>query len=205
MIGTGRTALAVLEVAALRAGEVVAVPAAAGGLGTLLVQAALRAGADVLALAGGPAKVAQVRSLGVGTVVDVRAEDWEEALASAVARRAPDVLLDGVGGPVGAALLAALGSGGRVVVHGWASGTPLAIDGARLAAGSLTASGGLGPRVLAGPGGIGGLRAWEERALATAAAGELVPLVERWPLADAAGAHRAMEARRTAGKVVLVP
>lgn len=51
----------------------------------------------------------------------------------------------------------------------------------------------------------GGLRALETRALAEAAAGRLRPAVQRYPLAEAAAAHRALETRGTMGKVVLEP
>ena len=51
----------------------------------------------------------------------------------------------------------------------------------------------------------GGMRDLETRALAEAAAGRLVPLVTRFPLAQAAQAHAALEARKTVGKTVLVP
>jgi NADPH2:quinone reductase len=70
MIGTGRTALAILEVAALTADDVVLVTAAAGGLGSLLVQAARNAGATVVGVAGGPAKVQRVAELGPSAAVD---------------------------------------------------------------------------------------------------------------------------------------
>ena len=70
MIGTGRTALAVLEVAALTSADVVLVTAAAGGLGSLLVQAARHAGATVVGAAGGPDKAQRVRELGADVAVD---------------------------------------------------------------------------------------------------------------------------------------
>ncbi|WP_251152132.1 zinc-binding dehydrogenase [Cellulosimicrobium sp. Marseille-Q4280] len=63
MIGTGRTAVGILDLAELTAEDVVVVTAAAGGLGTLLVQAAAATGARVVGLAGGPVKAALVRSL----------------------------------------------------------------------------------------------------------------------------------------------
>ena len=46
----------------------------------------------------------------------------------------------------------------------------------------------------------GGVRDLEERALAEAADGRLVPLVQRFALAQAAAAHKAIEARATVGK-----
>ncbi len=50
----------------------------------------------------------------------------------------------------------------------------------------------------------GSLEPLERRALADAAAGVWSPVVTRFPLADAAGAHRALEGRTTVGKTVLV-
>jgi threonine dehydrogenase-like Zn-dependent dehydrogenase len=61
MIGTGRTAMGILEVAQLRPDDVVLVTAAAGGLGNLLVQEARAVGATVVGVASGPAKVRLVR------------------------------------------------------------------------------------------------------------------------------------------------
>jgi NADPH2:quinone reductase len=61
----------------------------------------------------------------------------------------------------------------------------------------------LGPQMLARP---GGLRSLEAEALARAADGSRVPLVDStFPLSDAAEAHRALEGRKTYGKVVLIP
>src|SRR5690606_12040495 len=100
MIGTGRTALMVLEVGPPTAEDTVIVPAAAGGLGTLLVQAAKGAGARVVGLAGGPDKTARVREGGADAAVDYRAPGWEDALDEAVGGGAT-LFYDSVGGAVG--------------------------------------------------------------------------------------------------------
>ncbi len=98
MIGTGRTAVGVLDTAALTADDVVLVTSAAGGMGSLLVQAALAAGATAVGLAGGPRKVDVVRGLGADVAVDYRDPGWPDAVRSELAGAGPTVALDGVGG-----------------------------------------------------------------------------------------------------------
>jgi NADPH:quinone reductase len=203
MIGTGRTAVGILDAAEIEAGDVVLVPAAAGGLGNLFVQAARGAGAVAVGLAGGPDKVRQVRALGGDVAVDYREPGWPERVLAALDGRTPTVLLDGVGGEVGRAGFELLDTGGRIVMFGWTSGSVTPFTSADIAAGSLSVVWVTGPRMMKR---YGGLRGLETRSLAEAAAGRLVPLVNPpFPLADAAAAHRALEERRTTGKVVLAP
>jgi NADPH2:quinone reductase len=91
MVGTGRTALGVLEVANLTADDVVLVTSAAGGLGILLGQAAHHAGAKVMAAAGGLHKLTDIDA---EVKVDYREPGWAQGLE-------PTVVLDGVGGSIG--------------------------------------------------------------------------------------------------------
>jgi NADPH2:quinone reductase len=202
-IGTGRTALAVLDVAQLTADDVVLIPAAAGGLGSLFVQAALIAGAVSVGLAGGAEKAASVHEAGADHAVDYLQPDWTAQLETALEDRRATVVLDGVGGEIGHALMKRLAPAGRVVLVGWSSGTATAITTQDIVGGGLTVSAAVGPRLLNRP---GGLREFETRALAEAAAERLVPAVhDRFPLRDAAAAHLALESRATRGKVVLIP
>ena len=101
MVGTGRTALGILEVAAPRSDDVVVVTAAAGGVGALLVQAAKTAGATVIATAGGAGQGSVVKRLGADAVIDHRAEHWPDAVRAAAAERPITLALDGVGGATG--------------------------------------------------------------------------------------------------------
>ena len=203
MIGTGRTAIAVLELAAIEADDVVAVTSAAGGLGVLFVQAARHAGAAVVALAGGRAKVERVRSLGADIAVDYTEEGWADQVREQLGDRALTVALDGVGGKVGAAVFDLLGARGRLILFGYSSGEPTSLSTTDIIGRSLTVTAAIGPRLINRP---GGLRPLETEALAQAAAGRLVPLVSsRFRLADAALAHTAHESRATTGKVVLIP
>ncbi|MEU7942867.1 zinc-binding dehydrogenase [Microbispora bryophytorum] len=209
MIGTGRTTMGILDVAEIRADDVVLVTAAAGGIGNLLVQAAVRAGATVVGLAGGAAKVSRVLELGAHHAVDYAVPGWPGEVRAILGDREVTLALDGVGGDLGRATLELLGVGGRIVLFGWADaeGGPTALTTQDLYARGITAAVAVGPRVLKRPGGLRGL---EERALAAAAgsgagSGALVPLVQSFPLKDAAAAHAALETRATTGKVVLVP
>ena len=202
MIGTGRTAMAVLEAAALTADDVVVVPAAAGGLGALLVQAAVDAGAFVVGLAGGAAKVAIVRDLGAHVALDYRRETWPAEVRDALDGREVTVVLDGVGGAAGRSALELLAPGGRLLMFGYSEGTPTPVTSEDVWARGITVTTAIGVRLMRRP---GGLRELEERALAAAAEGRLTPLRTAFPLKDAGAAHAALEARATTGKVVLVP
>jgi NADPH2:quinone reductase len=202
MVGTGRTALGILEEAALGPDDVVIVTAAAGGLGTLLVQAAKAAGAVVVGTAGGPEKVALVGWLGADVAVDHLDPAWPDQLREALGERVVTVALDGVGGAVGRAAFDAIAPGGRLVLFGYSSGTPTQLSTEDLFASGVTATASVGPRMFARPGGIQGLAV---EAVERYVRGEWAPVVSTFPLVDAAGAHRALEERRTTGKVVLVP
>lgn len=202
MIGTGRTTAGVLQSAAIHAADVVLVPAAAGGMGSLLVQEAKHVGAWVIGLAGGADKVASVLALGADAAIDYRAPGWPDAVRAALGDRELSLVIDGVGGDVGRAAFELLGAGGRFVIFGYTSGAPTAITSDELLTAGQSVTGALGPAVLRRPGGV---RALEDVALARAADGIWKPLVTRFPLADAAAAHRALTERRTQGKVVLIP
>ncbi|MER6112323.1 zinc-binding dehydrogenase [Streptomyces hirsutus] len=200
MIGTGRTVMGIVQFAEPGPGDVVVVPAAAGGIGTLLVQYAKNAGATVVGLAGGPGKTALVSANGADLAVDYTDPAWPAHLAAHEGK--VTLIYDGVGGDVARAAVALLAPGGRHVVFGWSaqgldSTGPYLVDGVSLNV--------LGPEMMRRAGGSRPVRTLELRALAEAAEGRLTPAVHRFPLAEAAAAHRALENRGTTGKVVLEP
>lgn len=199
MIGTGRTAVGILERARPTADDVVVVTAAAGGLGALFVQETHALGATVVALAGGPAKVERARQLGADIAVDYLATGWPNEVRHALQGRPITLALDGVGGAIGRAAFELVGAGGRIARFGWSSGSPAEIGADELAAhgvSNLAISGAqLVPR----------LAQLEAAALDKAASGAWHPLIQDYPLARAAEAHRAIESRSTTGKVVLMP
>jgi NADPH2:quinone reductase len=198
MSTTGATTLGLLEIAPVTAEDVVLVMAAAGGIGTLLVQHARRVGATVVGAAGGPQKAARVRELG-GLAVDYDAPGWADAVREKVG--GVSIVFDGVGGELGRAAFGLLQEGGRQVVFGQASGEWFSPSEEELKERGVTSYDGIG-YLLGREGGVTDLR---DRALQAAADGTLTPAVQSFPLAEAAAAHTALETRNTMGKVILVP
>jgi NADPH-dependent curcumin reductase CurA len=118
LASTGVSALLALEhVGQVREGETVAVSAAAGGLGHLIVQLAKLRGCRVVAVCGGVEKAAFVRGLGADRVIDYRAEDVASVLAAEYPN-ALDVAIDTVGGAIFDAFVDNLAVHGRLVAGG---------------------------------------------------------------------------------------
>ena len=192
LLADGRTALMLFEAANVEPGETVLVEAAAGGVGSLLVQLAAGAGARVVAAAKGERKVKLARGLGADHAVDYSRPGWAQDAGPV------DVVFDGVGGAIARQAFELVRTGGRFSSFGMASGTFAGIsqDVATDAGVTLLRGNGLAPQQL---------RALSERALHAAAAGHLKPVVGQWfALDNAAAAHAAIEARETIGKTLLV-
>jgi NADPH-dependent curcumin reductase CurA len=117
LASTGVSALLALDHGEARAGETVAVSAAAGGLGHLVVQLARLRGCRVVAVCGGARKAALLRTLGADRVIDHRAEDVAAVLAAEFGD-ALDVAIDTVGGAIFDAFVDNLAPHGRLVAAG---------------------------------------------------------------------------------------
>ncbi|MDK0519987.1 NADP-dependent oxidoreductase [Streptomyces sp. ML-6] len=175
---------ALVDTAALRAGQHVLVHAAAGGVGHLAVQIAKSRGAYVIGTASVP-KHDFVRSLGADEVVDYRTTDFRDAV------REVDVVLDPLSGDTRARSLDVLRPGGVLVSL---------LPGTDPDEAGKAAARRVRVRTLLVEADHAGMNAVAE----LAAAGSLRPHVEAvFPLADAAKAHALGETGRTTGKIVL--
>jgi NADPH:quinone reductase len=195
LLADGRTALALIRRADVRDGDTVIVEAAAGGVGTLLVQLARNAGARVVALAGDERKLAVARDLGADVAVGYADGDWTRQVREAAGQA--DVVFDGVGGGTGLAAFGLLGPDGRFCPFGMASGSfaPVTPELARERRVAVLA--GAAPSAAE-------LAALSRAALAEAAAGRIRPVIgQEFPLETAAAAHAAIEGRATIGKTLL--
>lgn len=193
LLADGRTATRLATAAAIGAGERVLVEAAAGGVGSLLVQLAWEAGATVVAAASSERKLATGAELGAAEVVDYSATGWASAVEPV------DVVFDGVGGEIGAAAFQLLRPGGRYLPFGATGGAFGPADPGEAEQRGVAIS-------TAPPPAPEEQRRLSEHAFQLAVEGRLRPLIgQRLPLAEAAEAHRAIEARETIGKTLLVP
>lgn len=197
VVHDGRTALGAFERAAVQAGDQVLITAAAGGVGTLLIQLAHRAGATVIAAARGSVKLELAARLGADTVIDYSQDGWAEQVVAATGGAGPRVVFDGAGGAPGSAALAVTADGGRFIGYGAASGG--------FAVGAASADRDVD---------IVGLfdlhsavADWHRlgvRMQAEVAAGRVEPVVgQTFPLEQADRAHAAIEARAAIGRTVL--
>ena len=200
----GLTAYQLLrESARLEQGESVLVHAAAGGVGTLAVQLARLMGAGkVLGTASRASKLELVSRLGADAAINYTEENWVEQVKQATDGKGANIVLEMVGGQIAEQSLQALAPYGRMVVFGRASGEVAQFTGVQLMYKNQAIIGYW-------------LSAWMQRPDRIAhavselmrylAAGQLEIVVgATFPLAEAAAAHRAIAARQTTGKVVLL-
>jgi NADPH:quinone reductase len=196
----GSTALRVLEVCGPRPGDWVLVLGAAGGMGILLVQLLAARGANVIGAARGQAKLAAVARAGAAATVDYGEPGWAGAVLEAAGGARPAVVLDGVGGAIGAAAFDLVADGGRFSAHGSPSGSFAGIndDAARRRRVQVSTIRDLQY-------GAGERSRLMKDVLNHLAAQEITPLIgQTFSLANAAEAHEAIGARRTVAKTLLL-
>jgi NADPH:quinone reductase len=187
---------------AVREGDVTVVHAAAGGVGLLLTQLIKRRGGIVVATTSGGPKEALARAAGADYVTGY--EDFRDAVDQATGGVGAHVVYDGVGKDTFDHSLAALRARGMMVLYGASSGQVPPFDLQRLnSGGSLFAT---RPTLAHYVATVGELRWRAGELFGLVASGELdVRIGGTYPLADAARAQEDLAARRTTGKLLLIP
>jgi NADPH2:quinone reductase len=188
----------------LKAGETILVHAAAGGVGTLLVQWAKDIGATVIGTVGSAEKAALARRLGCDQVILYREEDVAARVREITGGAGVPVAYDSVGRDTFEATLASLARRGLFVSYGNASGAVPAFEPLRLSrAGSLFFT---RPTLVDYTATRAELEASAGALFAMIAAGKLqIEIGQRFRLADARRAHEALQGRQTIGASVLLP
>lgn len=188
---------------AVKAGDVVLVHAAAGGVGLLLCQWARHLGATVIGTVSNEAKARVARDAGCGHPIVAMEYRFAEQVRAITDGRGADVIYDGLGQGAMHENLDALALCGHWISYGQASGALLDVPVDRLSALSATLS---RPVLFHYTAERRTLEAMAARVFDMVVRGHLrVHVNHRYPLAAAAQAHRDLEARQTTGSIVLLP
>jgi NADPH2:quinone reductase len=185
-------------------GDLALVHAAAGGVGLLLIQLLVQAGASVIGTCSSAEKEKLAREAGAAHVVRYDQQDFAGEVRRISGGRGCDVVYDSVGQATFEGSLRSLRPRGLLVLFGQSSGPVPPFDLGRLnALGSLFVT---RPSLAHYTADRAELELRAGAVLGAVAAGRLaVRIGARFPLVEAAEAHRALEGRRTTGKVLLVP
>jgi putative PIG3 family NAD(P)H quinone oxidoreductase len=193
----------VFERAALAPGETLLVHGGASGIGTMAIQLGKAHGARVACTAGSPAKLERCLQLGADLAVNYTADDFVTAVRDFTGGGGADVILDIMGAVYLPLNVAALATGGRLVVIGMQGGSRGELDLGLLASKRASVQAAtLRARPTAEKAVI--VAAVREHVWPLIAARRVGPVVDRvLPLAEAPEAHRVMEAGTHTGKILL--
>jgi NADPH2:quinone reductase len=192
----GLTALGLLNEA--KAGETILIHAAAGGVGSLLVQLAKHKGLKVIGTASSEQKLETVAALGADYAINYSEDDWTDEVLRATDGKGVNWLIEMVGGAIVGENLKVLAKNGTMWVYGAASGEDFKISVLSLMAKNHIIRGywlmneSIENRVR-----------FTRELLGHISAGRLKIQVMEFPLEQARQAHEALESRKTMGKVVL--
>ncbi|MGH3743651.1 MAG: NAD(P)H-quinone oxidoreductase [Mycobacteriales bacterium] len=183
--------------------ELLLVHGGSSGIGTFATQYAVARGARVAVTAGSAEKLDRCRALGASILVNYREQDFVEQVRAATDGRGADVVLDNMGAAYLARNVEVLAPGGRLVVIGMQGGTKAELDlGTLLSKRASVAATALRSRPLADKARI--VRGVCDEVWPLIEAGRVRPVIDTVvPMADAAEAHRLVEASSHVGKVLL--
>ena len=195
----------VFMTANLLPGQTLLVHGGSSGIGTMAIQLAREVGAHVAVTAGSAEKLEACRALGAEVLVNYREEDFVERVRAATGGAGADVVLDNMGAKYLARNVDVLAPNGRLVVIGLQGGRTAELDlGKLLAKRAAVIATSLRARPAAEKATI--VAAVREHVWPLVEAGRVRPVVHgRYPLADAAAAHRELESSGHVGKILLTP
>jgi len=193
----------VFMTANLQPGQTILIHGGSSGIGTMAIQLARVIGARIAVTAGTAEKLEACRELGAEILINYRDQDFVEVLREATQGRGADVILDNIGAKYLARNVTALAVNGRLVIIGLQGGVKADLDiNALLRKCAAVIATSLRGRPAAEKAAI--VAAVGEHVWPLIEAGEVRPVVHRaFPLAQAAAAHRELEAGTNIGKVLL--
>lgn len=196
LVVQGWTALGLLQ--ELKPNQTVLIQAAAGGVGVFLVQLAKVRGAKVIGTASTPEKLEIIKQLGAEIAINYSKSDWTEQVLKATDGKGIDLLIESVGGEIGSQSLKCLAHGGTIIIYGQSSDKNFQLSSSDIFFKSLTIRG-----YLVRDETLENLAKYTKELMTLFDDGRLNILVTEFPLEKAADAQRALETRKTTGKVIL--
>jgi NADPH:quinone reductase len=183
--------------------QTVLIHSAAGGVGGLAVQIAKAAGARVIATVSGDSKAALAKENGADAVINYATQDFAQEALRFTEGKGVDLILDAVGKPTLDGDFRCLAPLGHLIIYGRAGGSPDPFNLLSLLGKSHTVSGFVLYTMFDMPekkleGIVHSFQLMQEGKLR-------LRIGKTFPLAEAAEAHRYLESRQSAGKLILIP
>nr|GMD83174.1 quinone oxidoreductase PIG3 [Ipomoea batatas] len=188
----------------LSPGETFLIHGGSSGIGTFAIQMAKHLGVKVFVTAGSEEKLAACKELGADVGINYKTEDFVARVKQETGGKGVDVILDNIGGPYLQRNIDSLNFDGRLFIIGFMGGTVTEVNLVGLLARRLTVqAAGLRNRSAENKAVI--VSEVEKNVWPAIAAGKVKAVVyKRFPLAEAAEAHRVMESSKHIGKILLV-
>ena len=180
-------------------GQTVAIHSAAGAVGSLTTQVAKSAGATVIALAGGPAKLEYAAQFGADHLLDYNKETWPQELKNVTADRGADLIIDGNAGPNALRNFDAVAPGGNVIFMGATAGQAPDVNISMLIGKSCSVTGFV--QYVHQMHSQGAEKTATHEKLADGS--WRIPVEKTYELEELAEAHRAWEARELKGRTLI--
>ncbi len=194
----GMTALGLLRDGDALEGKTILIHAAAGGVGTLLVQLAKHKGLKVIGTASSESKLETVKKFGADFAVNYTEANWTGQIKEITENRGADIIIEMAGGEIVAQNLSVLAKYGTMIIYGSASGQDYQISALGLMRKNHIVRGywlsNETPQSMA---------KFAAELVSLINAGSLEVIVQEFPLEKVKEAHTAIESRQTQGKVVL--
>jgi len=183
-----------------KAGDIVLIHAAAGGMGSLLVQWARHSGATVIGTVSSEAKAATAKEAGANHVINYTRDDFAVEVKRLSDGHGADLIIDGVGKSTFKGDLEAAAVRGHIVIFGGASGSADPVSPNAFMPNSISVSGGNMRNFVRTP---AELQQRAKDVVAGIKEGWLKLNLSTLPLSEVAKAHQRLEGRETQGKLVL--
>jgi alcohol dehydrogenase len=179
----------------VKAGELVLILGASGGVGTGCVQIARNLGARIIACASSPEKLRRLKELGADHVIDYTKDDFSKTAWEISGKKGVDVLVNYTGGDTWVPSLRTLARHGRLLTCGATAGFDPRTDIRYIWRREVT---------------IVGANGWTrqdlEALLLEVERGAITPIIDRvLPLGESAEAMRLLQDREVFGKVIVIP